>query len=388
MKIVMLTVHEATSARKVDFHFWTDVLARRGDQVDFVTVGLSPMTMLKAQGRQFQGPFNQWKDVAPHVRKHLWRPIFHPMSLGKAALDALTKPLFALYPMLLSRRLLDGIKDVDVFVVENGAGLCLVPTLARKFPNARFIYSVCDRIATLNYHPIILEAEKTALPYFSLVRVPAEVMVADYPTARNVQYIPHGLDKALFDADSVSPYRSGTRNVVNVGDMLFDADAITTMAKSEPSVTFHLFGKRARIEQMLPNVVTHGELPFAAIVPYIQHADAGIAPYRPAPNADYLSQSSMKMIQYTYCQLPIVAPDFAARSAHMSAYAPGEQNSIVAALHRALTYDRVGIDNSQVLDWEGVTQLMLAHATAPYTVPQTEVAPAALPAELGMPASA
>jgi 2-beta-glucuronyltransferase len=160
------------------------------------------------------------------------------------------------------------------------------------------------------------------------------------------------------------------------------------MAKSEPSVTFHLFGKRARIEQMLPNVVTHGELPFAAIVPYIQHADAGIAPYRPAPNADYLSQSSMKMIQYTYCQLPIVAPDFAARSAHMSAYAPGEQNSIVAALHRALTYDRVGIDNSQVLDWEGVTQLMLAHATAPYTVPQTEVAPAALPAELGMPASA
>ncbi|MET1023010.1 MAG: hypothetical protein ABWX87_01745 [Pseudoxanthomonas sp.] len=388
MKIVMLTVHEATSARKVDFHFWTDVLARRGDQVDFVTVGLSPMTMLKAQGRQFQGPFNQWMDVAPHVRKHLWRPIFHPMSLGKAALDALTKPLFALYPMLLSRRLLDGIKDVDVFVVENGAGLCLVPTLARKFPNARFIYSVCDRIASLNYHPIILEAEKTALPYFSLVRVPAEVMVADYPTARNVQYIPHGLDKALFDADSVSPYRSGTRNVVNVGDMLFDADAITTMAKAEPSVTFHLFGKRARIEQMLPNVVTHGELPFAAIVPYIQHADAGIAPYRPAPNADYLSQSSMKMIQYTYCQLPIVAPNFAARSAHMSAYAPGEQDSIVAALHRALTYDRVGIDNSQVLDWEGVTQLMLAHATAPYTAPQTEVAPAALPAGLGMPASA
>lgn len=388
MKIVMLTVHEATSARKVDFHFWTDVLASRGDDVDFVTIGLSPMTLLKAQGRQFQGPFNQWNDVAPRVRKHLWRPIFHPMSLGKAALDALTKPLFALYPMLLSRRLLDGIKDVDVFVVENGAGLCLVPTLARKFPNARFIYSVCDRIATLNYHPIILDAEKAALPYFSLVRVPAEVMVADYPTARNVQYIPHGLDKALFDADTVSPYAPGTRNVVNVGDMLFDAEAVTTMAKAEPSVTFHLFGKKARIDAVLPNVVTHGELPFAAIVPYIQHADAGVAPYRPALNADYLSQSSMKMTQYTYCQLPIVAPDFAARSAHMSAYAPGKQDSIVAALRRALTYDRVSIDNSQVLDWEGVTQLMLAHATAAHTVPQPEATPAALPTELGMAASA
>jgi 2-beta-glucuronyltransferase len=310
------------------------------------------------------------------------------MSLGKAALDALTKPLFALYPMLLSRSLLDGIKDVDVFVVENGAGLCLVPTLARKFPNARFIYSVCDRIATLNYHPIILEAEKAALPYFSLVRVPAEVMVADYPTARNVQYIPHGLDKALFDTHTLSPYPSGTRNVVNVGDMLFDAQAITTMAKAEPSVTFHLFGKKARIDEVLPNVMTHGELPFAAIVPYIQHADAGIAPYRPAPNADYLSQSSMKMTQYTYCQLPIVAPDFAARSAHMSAYAPGEPDSIAAALRRALTYDRVSIDNGQVLDWEGVTQLMLAHATASHTAAPQETAPAARPGPMGMPAGA
>ncbi|SEL62715.1 2-beta-glucuronyltransferase [Pseudoxanthomonas sp. GM95] len=364
MKIVMLTVHEATSARKVDFHFWSDVLARRGDQVEFVTIGMSPLTKLKRQGRQFQGPFNAWKDVAPRVRKFLWRPLFHPMSLGKAALDALTKPLFALYPQLLSRDLLDGISDADVFIVENGAGLCLVPTLARKFPKASFVYSVCDRIATLHYHPIILEAERAALPYFSLVRVPAEVMVADYPTARNVQYIPHGLDKLAFDAPSASPYPAGTRNVVSVGDMLFDADAITTMAKAEPSVNFHLFGKQARLDEVLPNVVTHGELPFATITPYIQHADAGIAPYRPAPNADYLSQSSMKMIQYTYCRLPIIAPDFAARSAHMAAYVPGSEDSIVAALRNALSHDRDSIDNSQVLDWEGVTLHMLAHAIA------------------------
>ncbi|WDS37717.1 hypothetical protein [Pseudoxanthomonas sp.] len=396
MKIVMLTVHEATSARKVDFHFWTDVLARRGDRVDFVTVGISPLTMLKRQGRQFQGPFNVWRDVAPQVRKHLWRPLFHPMSLGKSVLNTLSKPLFALYPMLLSRKLLDGIADADVFIVENGAGLCLVPTLARKFPRARFIYSVCDRIATLNYHPIILEAERTALPYFDLVRVPAEVMVADYPTARNVRYIPHGLDKALFDEHTASPYPVGTCNVVNVGDMLFDADAITTMAKAEPSVTFHLFGKKACIDEVLPNVVTHGEVPFATIVPYIQHADAGVAPYRPAINADYLSQSSMKMTQYTYCRLPIVAPDFAARSTHMSAYVPGMPDSIVAALRRALTYDRSSIDNNQVLDWDDVTQLMLAHGNASQTVlsdtagasSTATLATSVLAADMGMPAGA
>jgi 2-beta-glucuronyltransferase len=373
MKIVMLTVHEATSARKVDFHFWTDVLSRRGDQVDFVTIGMSPLTRLKPQARQFQGPFNTWTEVAPRVRKYLWRPMFHPLSLGKAVIDALTRPLFALYPSLMSHNLLEGVSDVDVFIVENGAGLCLVPTLARKFPRARFIYSVCDRIATLNYHPIILEAERAAMPFFDLVRVPAEVMVADYPEARNVQYIPHGLDKALFDEATVSPYPSGSRNVVSVGDMLFDAHAITCMAQAEPDVTFHLFGKKACLDVALPNVVTHGERPFAAITPYIQHAEAGIAPYRPAPNADYLSQSSMKMMQYTYSQLPIVAPAFAACSGHMSGYQPGEADSIVAALRRALTYDRVSIDNSEVLGWEGVTHKMLAYALAGPASSQVEV---------------
>ena len=396
MKVVMLTVHEATSARKVDFHFWTDVLSRRGDQVDFVTVGMSPLTKLKPQARQFHGPFNTWTEVGPRVRKYLWRPLFHPLSLGKAAIDAVTRPLFALYPSLLSHSLLEGVSDVDVFIVENGAGLCLVPTLARKFPKANFIYSVCDRIATLNYHPIILEAERAALPFFDLVRVPAEVMVADYPGARNVQYIPHGLDKAVFDEATISPYPQGTRNVVSVGDMLFDAHAIACMAQAEPDITFHLFGKKACLDVTLPNVVTHGEQPFAAIVPYIQHADAGIAPYRSAPNADYLSQSSMKMIQYTYNRLPIVAPAFAASSNHMCAYVPGEADSIAAALQRALTYDRVRIDNSQVLGWEGVTQRMLAHAAASQSAASAIELPAPIPAmalpamtpELGMTAGA
>lgn len=389
----MLTVHEATSARKVDFHFWAEVLAQAGNQVDFVTIGMSPLTRLKPQARQFQGPFNTWSEVAPRVRKYLWRPLFHPLSLGKAAIDALTKPLFALYPSLLSHNLLDGISDVDMFIVENGAGLCLVPTLARKFPRARFIYSVCDRIATLQYHPIILEAERVAMPFFDLVRVPAEVMVADYPDARNVQYIAHGLDKALFDEASVSPYPPNTCNVVSVGDMLFDAHAVTCMAQSSPAATFHLFGRKACLETALPNVVTHGERPFATIVPYIQHADAGVAPYRPAPNADYLSQSSMKMMQYTYSRLPIVAPAFAANGDHVSVYTPGAAHTIAAAVDRALQYDRTSIDNSDVLSWQGVTQKMLALAMAsPATsgvgLPAPALSTPSLAPELGMTAGA
>lgn len=360
LKIVMLTVHEATSARKVDFHFWTESLARQGHAVDFVTVGLSPLTRLKPQARRFQGPFNAWRQVGPGVRKYLWRPALHPLSLGRPALDAITRPLFSLYPAMLTRTLLQGIADADVFVVENGAGLCLVPALARRFPQARFIYSVCDRIATLKYHPLILDAERESLPHFSLVRVPAEVMVADYPHVPHVHYIPHGIDKALFDTPRPSPYPAGTRNVVSVGDMLFDDHAVDCMARAEPQVRFHLFGKGARLQAPPPNVVEHGEQPFDAIVPYLQHADAGLAPYRPALNADYLSQSSMKMLQYTYCRVPIVAPDFAARGVHTSAYTPGVEGSIVAALRRALAYDRAGIDNSGVLDWDGVTGRMLA----------------------------
>jgi 2-beta-glucuronyltransferase len=353
-------VHEAGSKRKVDFHFWADVLAARGISVDFVTVGFSPITLLKKDGRKYKGPFNEWVSTRPYERKFLWCPPYHPFSLGKNLLNKISGYIFSFYAHFLPKSLLKGISDADVFIVENGAGLLLIPRLAHKFPNAKFIYSVCDRIETLNYHPIILQSEKTALKNVDLIRVPAAVMIDDYSQGLNIDYIAHGLQKNIFDACNINPY-GNPRNIVSVGDMLFDEDAIRTMAQAFPEHTFHLFGKKAHLKEPLRNVISYGEKPFDDIVPYIKYADIGLAPYRPALNADYLSQSSMKMIQYTYCQLPILAPDFAAGGRdHVIGYDPANKDSIITAMQKALMFDRTKIDKSSVMDWETTVDRLFA----------------------------
>jgi 2-beta-glucuronyltransferase len=138
--------------------------------------------------------------------------------------------------------------------------------------------------------------------------------------------------------------------------MLFDAGMIRTVATANPDWTFHLFGRLAKLEDNLPNVVAHGERPFDEVAAYIKFADIGIAPYRPKEDADYLSQSSLKMIQYSYCRLPIVAPQFAAAGrAHVMAYAPDNADSIRTAFEKATAFDRTVIDTSKILTWEEKT---------------------------------
>lgn len=358
MKITLLTVHDATSPRKVDFHFWADAFAARGQDVDFITVGFSPFTFLKRFGRRYKGPFNRWVTIDFGVRKFLWCPPLHPFTLGSRFLDSLTAPVLKLYPKFLPQTLMDGIAGTDVFIIENGVGLMLLPELSRRCPNAKIIYSVCDRIETLGYHTLVLQAEKKALPQVDLVRVPARVMLDDYRGHPNVRFIPHGLDKEMFDRPHKNPYR-GDKNAVNAGDMLFDAHAVTVLARNFPDWTFHLFGKRAVLPEPLPNVIAYGEKPFAEIIPYIRHADIGLAPYSPAINADYLSQSSLKMMQYTYCRLPVVAPDFAAAGRdHVMAYDPADENSIVNAMKKAASFDRGTIVDTVVPDWPEIVDAL------------------------------
>jgi 2-beta-glucuronyltransferase len=173
MRIVFLTVHHASSERRVDFHFWADVLASRDIAIDFVTIGFSPATLLKKAGRRYPRPYNRWIRIDSNMRKFLWCPWFHPFGLPNEKLNKLVWHIYSSYPALLPKTLLNEISGADLFIIENGAGLMLIPRLASEFPQAKFIYNVCDRIETLGYHPIILKAEKEALQYFELIRVPA-----------------------------------------------------------------------------------------------------------------------------------------------------------------------------------------------------------------------
>lgn len=350
--------HFATHPRKVDLHFMTEALNSRGIAVDTLSMRLSLISRLVADERWSFArtrPINRWTTISPLQREFIWVSALHPVTTGKPWLDRMTTPVARLYGRQLPRAVKSELGSYSHIVVESGISILAIPDIRRLAPQATLIYHAADRLSTIGAHPAAKTVLREQAGSVDLVHVMAEAIKGDIPAEATIIHLPHGISKQAFDAADVNPY-PGPRNAVSVGDMLFDAGAVSTMAKSFPDWTFHLFGRLANLPGRFPNVVAHGEKPFDEIVGFIKFADIGIAPYRPMPDADYLSQSSMKMIQYSYCRLPIVAPDFAATGRrHVLAYDPRSTDSIVAAFDAAIRFDRTTIDASKVLDWDEKT---------------------------------
>jgi 2-beta-glucuronyltransferase len=359
--------HFATHPRKVDLHFMTEALNARGVPVDILSMRLSLISRLVGDERWTFArarPLNRWTAISPLLREFIWISPLHPVATGRAWLDRLTTPLARLYGRRLPWAVKSELGSYSHIVIESGVSVLTIPEIRRLAPQAVVIYHAADRLSTIGAHP----AAKTVLGEqagaLDLVHVMAEAIKGDIPARTNIVHLSHGISKRAFDTCNSNPY-AGSRNAVSVGDMLFDAGAISTMAGSFPDWTFHLFGRLARLPDRFPNVVAHGERPFDEIVGFIKFADIGIAPYRLMPDADYLSQSSMKMIQYSYCRLPIVAPDFAAAGRrHVLAYDPRSPDSIRAAFGAAIGFDRTTIDTSDVMDWTEKTARLFASKAA------------------------
>lgn len=365
MKIVLVCGHDGASDRKTGFHFWADILSRRGHDVRFVTAGSSLISLLKKNGKPLKTPFNRWVALAPRFLKYTWLPPVHPLCTGSDRLDRLLAPVFALYPLLVPRSLLREVRDADFVIVENGAGPLLVPVFLKHAPDARYIYNVSDRFGVVKFHPLVVRGNIDALPVYDLIRLNAEAAGKDLPEGTKAVYIPQAIDKSLFDAARDTPYATG-KNAISVGDMLFDSTAIEILAENYPDWTFHLFGKNARTGKSFPNIREYGERPFQELAPYIKFADIGLAPYADTPDMEYLGQSSLKFVQYSYCGLPVVAPMAACgHRANIIGYTNGrDRQSVVDAFRTAIVFDRSRIDKSDVPDWEDVIDRMLAMAAA------------------------
>lgn len=375
MNVFFVTGHDAAAPRKVDFHFWAQSLERRGIRVDFMTVGLSDATAFKKNGRLFSAPFNQWVTLSSHVDKFVWKPLFHPFTLNSRSLDSLTGWLFQFYPLLLPRSVKERVERADVIVVESGVGLTLIKAMKEQAPRARLVYSVSDLLETLTFHPLVFKAEREAIECFDMIRVPAMVMKESFPQHIPIHYIPPGLNKADFDQPVETPYKY-PHNAISIGDMLFDAQVLETLADNFTEWTFHLFGKKATLNNPKANVIEHGEKPFGELIPYLKHADIGIAPYKQAPRVEYISQSSLKLVQYTYCRLPVVAPTFAAAGrSHVLGFDTTSADSLIEAFHKAVSYDRNLIDPTTVLSWDAVAQTMFLDGAAQAAPSSREATP-------------
>lgn len=364
-RVLIVTGHHfAEASRKVDLHFMADTLRAGGDHVDFLACRLSFLSRFLKDGRfdhARQRPLNRWNRIAEGLEEFLWYAPFHPMNLKSPLLNGLTAPFFRLYDRLLPKAVMARMASYTHILIESGPPPLLVHRIRQAAPQARIIYHAADRLRTIHVHPCIEAALADGIGDYDLIHIMAEAMRADFPDDAPILYLPHGIAKESFDRATVSPY-AAPRNAVSVGDMLFDAQVIDTLAAAYPEWTFHLFGKKAVPSVPRANIVVHGEVAFETIVPFIKFADVGLAPYRQSEAADYLSQSSLKMIQYSYCRLPIVAPVFAAAGrSHVCAYRPGDAASAVEAFRRAQAFDRGTIETAGILSWEEAVRRLFDH---------------------------
>jgi 2-beta-glucuronyltransferase len=361
-RVVLFSVHYLESKRRCDWHFLADAYWRGGWDVVFFTVGLSHISRLRRDHR-FQYPImaeaNRLKPVKERLSSFVWFQSWHPINLRNSMLNRLSSPFFSRYGTGPLGEGEEVVHQADLLLFESTPGVMLVENLKDLNPSARFVYRVSDDTQTVGFHPVVTQAEQRFAHLFDLISLTSHQGFAHLRHLPNVAVHYHGVEKQLFDREYQNPYDGvATTNVVSVGGTLFDSEALEIASELFPRWTFHVFGWRPVTQR--PNIKNYGEIPFVETVPYIKYADIGLALYTNPPGAEYIGESSLKMLQYTYCRLPIMAPAYATSKErpHIFGYTAGDIESIRLALNQALACDRTNIDREAIWNWDALADAL------------------------------
>jgi len=358
-RVVLVSGHYLGSRRRAGFHWLADAFHRQGWQVTFVTVGFSWLSRLRADHRFDVGAHRsagRLVELEPGLISYVWFTPYHPLNRLPEVANALLGPLFRGYDRLPLPNLERSVAEADLIIFESMSGLMLVDRFRAWNPAARLVYRVSDDLRLLRAHPVVLEAERHALPAFDLISVPSEYILRQFGGRPNVALQYHGLATAPFDQVTDDPYDHARKGrAVFVGNAYLDTGFLEIAVRDHPDWEFHVIGALGRLPSR-QNVIGHGELPFAETVPWLQHADVGLSTLRYRRGAESFTDS-LKIIQYTYCRLPIVAPDFMTSSrTNVFTYRPGNADSIREALAAARTFDRSTVDRSTIGTWDDLAR--------------------------------
>lgn len=357
---VLVSGHYHGSRRRAGFHWLAEAFERLGWDGTFVTVGFSQLSRLKRDHRfrdDAAADAGKPRQIRPGLLSYVWFTPYHPLNRLPAVANVVLTPLFRGYGRLPMPNLEPLVAEADLIVFESTSGLMLVDRFRAWNPRARLVYRVSDDLRLLRAHPVVLNAERRALPYLDLISVPSEYILRRFDDQPKVALQYHGLDTGAFAQPSSDPYgrEPSTINAVFVGTSHLDRTFLEFASRDHPKWRFHVVGPLKHLPTA-PNVIGYGELPFVETVPYIVHADVGLATRSYAPGAESLTDS-LKILQYTYCRLPIVAPDFLRSSrSNVITYRPRDRESIRAALAAAQAFDRSTVDRSTIGTWDNLAR--------------------------------
>jgi 2-beta-glucuronyltransferase len=343
-----------------------DALVRLGYEVSFISIRYSLLSLVKGDPRNFLWSRANKLETLNNIRCYLWRTPIHPFHSKSTLLNALVEPLYLIYSHLSNSFIDDAFRSASFVIIESGLGIMLSRRVRALSSSARIIYRASDKLNTIGAPPALqreLESCRDIFDYFCLL---ADKMASDFSWAPDKLFtIPLGVHPDDFLNIGPSPYAAGL-NAVSVGSMLFDPAFFIHAARRFPEINFHVIGCGTRFEAP-DNVHIYLEMPFKATLPFIKHATFGVAAYRASPGAEYLSQSSLKLMQYEYLGIPAVCPDFAVGdNANRFGYVPDDPQTIVPAVNAAIKRT-AQVTTRQFQTWDDVVQRLLDPSAFPDT---------------------
>lgn len=358
MIVIVSAVHDYRMKRRGSIQAVAEAFARNGYRCVFLSVRFSTLSLLKRDPRAFLRHRANKLERCGEIECYLWRTPLHPFDTGSTFGNRVTDVMHDVYAAWPNTDVNKLFRRADVVMVESGLGITLIPRIRRLNRRALIVYRGSDDLDAIGAHPALqqrLQHAANGVDHFCLL---ARGMAPPFKFARHRTFcVPQGVRAEDFADLGADPYGPGL-HAVSFGPTLFDASFFDLAGPAFPEVTFHIIGCGTRYHGG-KNVHVYDEMPFRELLPYVAHADIGIAPYLPSPSGAYLAESSLKLTQFAMLRRPAVCPHFAVGAArHRFGYTPGDADEIATAI-RLAQEDRFDADEPRPLSWDDMVPRFL-----------------------------
>jgi len=358
LKVIKLNIN---SKRKAGFH-WIALSLSKKYEVTFITAPIRYSTLISKDHRTSYFKFSEINKPIKvgTITSYVYMTLANPISSKHKFIAPFFNLFVIFYGSITPKNLKNIFSNADVIIFESNDALLLFDKISRINPVAKKIYRVSDDLKTINASKVVQNYEAKISSKFDLISVPSEYIYHKFDHLPQTKLLNHGIHKKLFSKIYRIPkeYVQFEINILFVGTSHFDHNFLSVASSLFPNWGFHIIGPIEKINKE-KNIRYYGELPFNETIPYIQHADIGLQTRKSDIGLASLSDS-LKVLQYTYCRLPIIAPkEVNSSRINFFYYIPGDRDSIQIALTEAINFDRTKIDVSKINSWDEVAELII-----------------------------
>lgn len=355
--VILITGHYLHSKRRAGFHWIADALHRQGWRVIMMTTPISWLSWLKRDHRFQYNIFSKTGRIIwdnDRLGSFIWWTRAHPVTLKYAALNKLAAPMFRQFEKQPLGAIEEEVRNADCFIFESTAALTLADRFRALNPNSRIVYRVSDDLRTLRVHPSLHEREMQLAPLFDRISSPTVTIHEKFAEFKTAAMDPHGVPVHLYEQCKQNPYDGESHaNCVFTGVARLDTWFLNIVSAARPKINLHIIGPFEKKLQRA-NVHYHGEQPFEETIFYVKFADVGLQTIIDGPGAESFADS-LKVQQYSWCKLPILAPDFlSSERPNVVSYHPGDEASALTAMDNAVAMQHRDEWRNGVSSWDDI----------------------------------